>query len=333
MNALDLLMQSIQQEGNARQKPALLPKRSQKPLPMGFDEDFLADESLDPSVRVDSALGAFGNETRNRIFQAERTTGLDSPNATHPNEVKALRNLLGGIESDRASGPIAMQQAEYDTQRHLNTDAMNEGFPGTNGMSPIQERNVYKRNMAQEQMRQPIQRQQMMEDGENLRQGRQINATKDIVNTQMAPSMLDAQTRERYNDAMLGGSGGGMPEGFRKMGRYGPEFSPQARPNPNPSMRALEEARDYLGAQGNANPIATWGAPTRDQQLHDQVVRNMIATSGLEADYVAQLHEILDDPTDRMLTLSQLSEKYGFDNTDPMTIQAINLLRQFGFKP
>jgi hypothetical protein len=324
MADLNQLLSMLKTMPQARLSTPAQPKRP------GFDPTMLNDESIDPSVRVDAFNGSMQGELRDRIFQAERSQnpvqdGIRSPNATSPHEVRALKGLLGGFQDERASSPIALQQQEYDMQRQGNTEALNQGFPGGPGQNPMQARELYRREQERTKLNQPVQLEGMRQGGENFRQGRQIDATQRMVETQMEPS-------KRYNDAMAGYyeslAGGNLDtSNVRKFGRNGIEFQADPKPaNTAQFSRDLATARFNLGSAGISDPLADLYGGSPEQQYFTSTLQSYIARSPIDPASKSFLMSVLSDPEDRTLTPQQLAQKYDLDTNDPDWPMFQNLL-------
>lgn len=242
----------------------LIASLSRKPVRGGgFDPEALEDPNIDPSVRADLGLGAMEGEVRNRLFQAERTQPFQTadrargivpgPNATSPHEVTALRNLLGGVVSDRQRSPLVAQQATYDAQNALNLESMNQGFSGGPGQSPIQAREIERRNLEKEKLRQPVQLAGMEQAGLNQRHDAEMGNRLEHARIQMEPARMDAVRRQQIQEAG-GNSNYENDPRFKGYDRYGnPQFhAGRADPNANvlPVQRDLARAEpgsdDYM---------------------------------------------------------------------------------------
>lgn len=277
----------------------LIASLTQRPRRMsGFDPQALEDPNVDPSVLADLGAGAMQGELRNRIFQAERTQPT-----TSRHEVDALRNLLGGYTNDRETSPLAMQQAQYDEQNKLNLGAMNEGFTGGPGQSPIQAREIERRKLEKEEMRQPIEKQSLIEQNENLRHGAEMDNRLDHARIQMEPALIDAKSRADYYNANPNANPSTDPN-FRGMGRYGPQyFQPRATTAPLNPNAAMSNMQDASGALGSSDPFTTWNDPSPQQQFFNGGVMNMLRTSGLDADSQQSLLTVLREPEYRGIPL------------------------------
>lgn len=261
----------------------------------GFDPNYLNDESIDPSVRADAGAGAMQGELRDRLFQAERTQG-PGPAATPHAEVQALSRMLGSYDAQRASSPLVGQQATVDAQNAGNLESVNQGFAGGPGQSPMQAREIYKRQLGEEKMRQPIQERSMIESGENFRQGRAIDSQRENTTLQMAPRNREVDLAEQYQDALLKNNPNmGNVRGFNK---YGPQFQTskppgQVTPQMAQAMRDLANARNNMGG---VDPFANVSAATPQSNFFWQNARNTLANSGLQLSTQNALYDYLSDP-------------------------------------
>ena len=277
----------------------LLASLTKKPTPRGFDPDYLNDESIDPSVRADAGAGAMEGELRNRLFQAERsqqTPAMSTGVGTSPHEVNALGKLLGGYTKQRASSPLVPQQAEYDAQRGMNLEAINEGFTGDqtgsgSAMSPVQQRQIYRRE--QEKQNQPFNLEQAKYAHEVGMQGRQQQAAQQVIETQMAPSQSFADVNREQWESMQ--AGGIDPTQVKQIGRSGLQFQTTPR-NPSTAQfdRDLSTARFNLG---NRDPFADPNSTRPEIQNFWQTARNRVSNSGLDANLQNEFMEWLQDPT------------------------------------
>lgn len=307
MEALSRLLQL------APQGSRLLPENRRQPKPLGFDADFLSDPNLDPSVRADAGNMAMQGELRNRLG------GMRNGGAKSPNEMPELLRMLTGLQADRAAGPIAAQQKEYDISRANEMDSIGQGFTGakdiqqnTDGsfdasspMSPMQQREAYKRNF--EQQNSPATLQQGQIANQQFMQDRQLNQANRTVSAQMAPSMMDAETRAKYNEALLGGKIDSS--GFRGMNRYGPQFTPAPQANPTQLMNNLGDAQGVMDTQ---NPFSSWDQPTAQQQNFNRRVMSYLQTTGLDPGGQTSLVTVLKDPSYANMTLDDLKRNAMF---------------------
>jgi hypothetical protein len=238
--------------------------------------------------------------------------------------VKALSNLLSGIVGERSQGPLAAQQAEYDTNRAGTVGAINEGFGGSRGIvstrmdgsapaysanpsaSPMQQREAYKRNFTEQNSPATLQTQRI--NDEQFRQGRQLNANNRTIAAQMAPSMMEAETRKEYNDALL--SGKIDATGFKGMNRYGPQFTPAPQINPNQINNNMQKEFGYLQSGGNTDPFATFGQPNSPTIASDNAIRTAITNSGMQPRSQQILMDVLSDPEARGLSFDELRQTY-----------------------
>lgn len=291
----------------------LLAMVSNKRKPQGFNPDYLADENIDPSLRVDAGAGAMEGELRDRIFQAERTrpapprSGLGPvANATNPNEVEALKNLLGGISTERANSPIAKQQVEYDAQRLGNLEAQNEGFTTNNmGQNPMQAREIYRRKQERDKMEMPLRTQAVTEAGLDRRQDKQIEGNLEHARIQMAPANAQAENMGRYYDALANGMID--PNTIKSVNRNGVTFQTPQRTqqalNPNQAKSNLLRAR---GALGSADPFSTWDDASSEQQYFNQAAVSMGDAFGVDPETSSGVVQVLRDPEMGKMTLSEL---------------------------
>ena len=279
----------------------LIASLTKKPAPRsGFDPDFLADEMIDPSVRADAGAGAMEGELRDRIFQAERSQpapGMSPGVGTSPNEVNALKNLLSGVSENRTKSPLggptplAQQNADYTQQNALNLGARNEGFAGNPSMSPIQERNIYKRD--QEKQNQPFNIESMKQSHEVGMQGRQQQATQKLVATQMAPANTQADAMAGWYERMNNGTVD--PNQVRSINRNGITFqTPQRDPSTAQFDRDLATARYNLG---NRDPFADPNSTQPEVQNFWQGVRTRIGNSKLDSNSQMELLKWIQKPT------------------------------------
>lgn len=287
--------------------------RTPQPRRPGFDPRMLQDDAIDPSLRVHAGNDAMQGELRNRIFQAQRSQG-PSPNATSPHEVNALKGLLGSHEDEQAASPIALQQKEYDIQRQGNLTAQNQGFPGGEGQSPMQARELYRRQQEREKLMQPIEERKMMEAGENFRQGRQIDATQRMVDTQMEPS------RQFYENQARILEGGVDPNQIKSVTKSGTTFQTQQRPNTagaDQLRRRLADARNALGDAGVGDPFADLHGSGGPQQYFAQTFQSLVAASGMHPDSQIALMNMLRNEETRGLTIEELDEANPELHSDP----------------
>lgn len=248
----------------------------------GFDPYALS--GMEPSVGADLGLGAMEGELRDRTFKEAQLRDLG-----YSNKFKALSEMLGSVQGQRnlPTNPLNMQRDEINNQRALNLDAMNQGFSGGAGQSPIQAREIERRNLEKERMRQPIAVEQMKQSGENFRQGRSIDATQRMVETQMAPANKQADYIGRYYDSLINS---GNPGNIKSINRNGVTFqTPQRDPSTIQYDRDLTTARFALGRQ---DPFLNPRAAAPEIQNFWQAARNRIFNSR-ELDSVSQ-SDLLD---------------------------------------
>lgn len=312
--------------------------------PVGFDPNFLGDDSVDPSVRADAGLGALEGEDRNRLRSEQKLLAYH-PESTSPLQVTALAQMLKGTQDQRAASPLRAQEAETDNQRRINLESMNMGFTGENAieqstagtfsnrptMSPVQQREIYKRKQIEKN--DPESLAGIRESGENFRQGRQLNQANRTVLAQMQPSMIyadiakDAYERSKSNP----GAGNNFMDGIKQLGRNGitMQSQPQApQINPNNLLSAWQKELSYLQGAGNTDPFATFGQPNSPTLSSDNAARALIVNSGLDPISQAEVFDILTNPEDRRLPFDVLAQKHGYDTSDPDIPKMRQLLLQ-----
>lgn len=303
-----------------------------KPQPQeapGFDANYLADDTLDPSVRADAASNAMQDETGDRAFQAQRTVGMPGGASIH--EVNALSNMLGGLQKDQAAGPLAKQQKEVDALRADDLDAITQGFTGdqaieqhpngsfTGGqaMSPMQQREIYKRSQAEKNS--PSALQASATEARQFEQGRTLNMTNRNTTAQMAPSMMYADlARQQYEDAKAGGNAGG--NNIKAVGKNGIVYqNTPVTPGLNPTTLSTK-LQDAQGALGKASPFQSWDNGSQEQQFFNRGVLNYLQTSKLDNQSKQTLLEVLKDPELSSLDSAQLKQiaiqQPGYDERD-----------------
>ena len=308
--------------------------RTPAPRRPGFDPRLLDDESLDPSVRVDAANGAMQGELGDRIFQAQRSQnpiqdGIRSPNATSPNEVSALKGLLAGYQDERAASPLAMQQQEYDTQRQGNLTALNQGFTGSGAQNPMQQREAYRRQQEREKLQQPVQLANIRESGENVRQGRQIDATQRMIETQMEPSRMFYENQSRILN------GGVDPNQIKSVTRSGTTFQTPARTSTASTSQFssnLANARNALEGVGVSDPFANLHGSGGEQQYFAQTLQSLVTRSGMHPDSQITFMNMLRDPEFRNASIEDIEATNPDMLQDPDWLKMKQLLVELGWK-
>lgn len=276
------------------------------------------DPNQDPSIGADAFNVGMQSELRERIFNAQRTTPQalqqPSPNATGPGEVNALRNLLGSYEDERAASPIMAQGKQYAAQNAGNLAAQNEGFTTNNmGQNPMQAREIYKRQQAEQLRRQPVEIESMRQAGENSRQQNSMQHNQRIVEMQMEPAMMNAETQKGYYDQLRSGSLD--PNRVKAIGRNGISFqSNQQAPNPNSTNRALETARYALGQSGVENPFAEFHGASPEQQNYAQTVQSIVSQAQFtDPNLQIEVMNILRNPEDAATPFEDLFDAPTWD--------------------
>lgn len=304
MPSIDQLIQMLQ----GSQRPALPQPRRQ--LPLG--RDGMQGSANDP-VDAFNYESAFGDELQQRL--------ADTPQSDSYN-YNRLATMLGTNQRSLAKNPITAQGAQVEGQRADLRSAVDEGFGSADmdlartdpthfgnangalsGVSPVVARNIYKRQIGEEQMRQPMEMERIKEAGANERQARQIAATQTMVETQMEPANTTANA---YRDNMdrYGAGDNGTGPAVKSINRNGITF--QSRPA-SPAQTPL--IRDV----GNARYNVPKGTDPWDDPNFVQAAHAVISQSHMSPESQAALVEILHDPERRNLPISEM---FDFDPND-----------------
>lgn len=289
-NPLSLLQQSTRQSP-ARRGSRLLPEDAEL-------------EGVNAPATLREFQGAQEDETFDRLYKAVK----GGPSPTQAADVGGLQMLLGRQQGQIAASPIEAQRKEVDQFGADSRAALNEGFgmgpqsPEPN-VNPVASRNIYKRKMEQEKMRQPISLQQMEETGATQRQRiatggladvARINAENDIdvANIQTGPQnsyqelqralLLDEEGNPR-------GAGGG--QNLKSVGKSSMSF--QSQPNPNP---ILQQGNVIMSNMGARQLYVNDTDPSPEQRAYNSHVATVLSQTPIPPEAKQDIMNIMRDP-------------------------------------
>lgn len=158
--------------------------------------------TLDPSVEL-------------RLLQSGQvddiTRRLASPGAQYedPGDLDALKKQLGLLEVDMESSPLTQQAKETDAYRGILQKANLQGF------ATPQEASAYSRQIAEEEMRQPMQRELEVS-------GRNMDTLRSQERIAQGNQEVQRDANRAYQSYLQGGAPGGAPvRSFTLPGRTG----------------------------------------------------------------------------------------------------------------
>ncbi len=191
----------------------------------------------------------------------------------------------------------------------------------SSALNPIQQRNIYKRQMEQEKMRQPIQQTAMEQAGSTQRQNIQAESAKYTADTNYD---MATDRATQYNElAAMMRANGQTPTGVTlpsKSGGGSFRFAPEAKPIDQRGMLSqIAVAAGNLEKEGR-DPWESFGNPRSQSEAEfNQLVNNVLSTSNFgpdDADAKQNIIGFLRDPSKARLPLEQLFNS-PFDETVP----------------
>lgn len=274
----------------------IMPGLTKKPLVQG---------PLENGADLYNFQGALADETFDRGFQAERA-------GAPPNEIDALKRLFLKQSQDRMVNPITAQQQEYDDQMGQQRSALNEGFGGSDlSPNPLVARNMYKRQMAQEQMRQPIQEAEMRERGATQRANIQADSQKYTADTQYdinqmnADALSDRDSNFRQLQSILQANGQPLAGVTLPSKSGGGSFRFQAPVNQNSANNQFAVANQNLAKAGGSRYLDLTDTSPQ-QAAWNQMAQNFISQAPLDPDSKQAIIEVMSDPKSSQLPIEQL---------------------------
>lgn len=279
--------------------------------------------------------GQFGDEAELNAAQAMRAGAPQE-------EVGGLDRISNFFKRGQQQTYAGMQPSPYLQEQ---TQAINEGFGGggsspltrvadmgdvtgapayeqtTSNVNPVQARNIYKRKMEQEKMRQPIQEQEMIQAGSNQRAKMQAESAKYTADTNYD---MATDRATQYNElAAMMRANGQTPNRFTLPGKTsGGSFgmAPAQRPIDQRGMLSqIAVSRGNLEKEGR-DPWESFGNPRSQSEAEfNQLVNSVLSTSNFgvdDADAKQNISGFLRDPSKARLPLEQLFNS-PFDETVP----------------
>lgn len=270
--------------------------------------------------------GALGDELA--ASQINASAFGDQPNAARFAGFGALNKQA------MARSPIPAQQAEYDQRGFDSRQALDEGFgmgpsSPTPNVNPLVSRNLYKRQIAQEEMRQPVALKELEERGATQRQNISSGATK-----YTADRNYEAQTdrASQFNELMTMVQGqGGKIDNFTLPNKGGGGRIDLANTPPPPNTTSSDNQmvviRQNLAKAGGQLWIND-SSSNPQQQAYNAAAGNEIARSQLSPEDKQMIVNIMRDPNEARKTIPEL-----FDINDPsMTSQEYNAMMNLFIK-
>ena len=257
------------------------------------------------SLDLYGLAGEFGDEAELRSIMAQKAGGA-------PNEVGALDRLSGSWRNKQAG---AMENMMPTPAMNETTSAINEGF-GSNEMAgldrnPVIARNLYKRKMEQEKLRQPIEQERMKEAGATQRQEMASGATRYTADQNRASDLETETVRQGPQNSyaetqrMLLIDQNGSPRGgpIKSVGKGTTSF--QNQPNQQSMLNQGTIVQGNMANQGNAM-VVNESNPSREQAEYNAWVKNMVSQSGIPPEGQIEVMNILRDPQNVNRSLEEL---------------------------
>ena len=237
-------------------------RRNQPYRPYPEQEEVLGEEGPNPSLELDYLQGQRRDELRGR---------LSGPGAayTPANELAGYKSQLDDVEEDMESSVIGQQRPVTEAYSQQLRQANAQGY------ATPQELAAYQRNIAEEQMRQPLREQEMIQEGSDYRARLQGQTQKDVANIQNEGM---ASRYGAFQDLLSGTGNAGMSgqviSGITAPGRTG-GGSVRFGEAPTPSASILNTlTRARLGAAGAAQEF---GMDSEEYRVQEQVLNQAIA--------------------------------------------------------
>lgn len=259
--------------------------------------------------------GEFGDEAEMRSIMAEKAGDA-------PNQINALSRLAGSWRNKQAGTMTSMMPNAAEAE-HIG--AIKEGFGGSDlNPDPIIARNLFKRNMEQERMRQPIQQEQMKQAGETQRQGMASGAQRYVADRGYEEGVDTEEIRQRPQNTyaetqrmlMLDENGNPRQGGdIASVGKGSVRY--QTPPNQQSMLNQGSIIQGNMANQGNAM-VVNESNPSREQAEYNAWVKNMVSQSGLPPDGQLEVMNILRNPQDINRPLEEL---FGSPDDDSLPIE------------
>lgn len=183
------------------------------------------------------------------------------------------------------------------------------------GMNPVQQRNIYKRSMEQEKMRQPIAQTAMQQAGETQRQNIATQGQKDVAKMELDASATNYDNYQELIKLMQGGgnTGRAIDSATLPTSRGGGSFNfvndPNV-PNQTSTLNQLAVIRGNLAKVGIQNPFQNFAAPTtQDEANFVQSVNGILSQTRFSDPQVkTDISDYLRNPQTAMMPFDQLFE-------------------------
>lgn len=286
-----------------------LPGLRRPRLPLGAEPEM-------PSPNDPASLfgfqGALGDEAFGRSIQAER--------AGQPIEAGVLMKLFGKAKQDQVAGGIPAQQAQYDETMGDLTQASTEGF-GLGPQSPephvnpLISRNVFKRKMEQEKMRQPMTVAELQQRGATQRQGMQADSASNVARINAEGNLAQEGVRQgpahQFNELqrmiVQPQAGGAVNTSgpVRSLSRSSVGF--QTPPNTTSQSNQFALATGALARAGGSRYL-NYNDQSPEQQQWNAFATNIISKANLDPAGSQAVLEALQDPQKSQLPLEEIFE-------------------------
>lgn len=256
--------------------------------------------------------GEFGDEAEMRSIMAEKA---GSPS----NEISALNRLAGSWRQKQVGTMAGMMPTPREQDR---ISALDEGFGGSElHHDPVIARNLFKRNMEQERMRQPLEQTRMQQAGETQRQNISSNAERYKADVSYNESVDTEELRQEPNNAyaeiqralMLDKDGNPRQNGnVAAVNKSGVRY--QTQPNQTAANNQLAIIRGNLVKQGGV-PFLNRNNPTREQAEYNSYITSTIAAANLPPEAKQDIAALLERPESAEMSIQQLIESLPIDHT------------------
>lgn len=266
--------------------------------------------------------GGFGDEAELRSIMAEMAGDA-------PNEVSALNRLAGSWRGKQADTMAGMMPTPFMNEQ---TSAINEGFGGSDlNPNPVIARNLYKRNIEQERLRQPIeqermkqagetQRQRMVSDADRYKTDRSYDESVDTETIRQEPQNTYAETNRmlQLNPDGSPRQGGNLASVGKGTVRY------QTPQNPTTANNQLAIIRGNLVNRGGA-PFINRQNNTREQAEYNSYITSIISGANIPAEAKQDIVSLMERPESAEMSIDELIQSLPIDQTqlDAADIQAL----------
>lgn len=269
--------------------------------------------------------GQYRDEARSRFRAAQ---GAGAPQG----QLARLGGIADDYQSDMDESPLAAQQAQTDNFNTQNYQAASQGFGSSDptndaskGSNPLQSREIYRRGIEQEKLRQPVQLENIKQAGDLAQQKEQ---SRGLIGQQEVIANAKSQGFDALQQMMNSPNGGLKPGQRVAIPGIGSFNVPGYESAPNGAFQAINKARlEYEYAKKNKpesfNVFGTDETGPRKKSLDDAVLGyfGQYPTSPNVRNFATQIYmdpKTEDLSTDDILHMINTTGQYEQEDLDTL---------------